>query len=110
MPISGRVAFGAMDDVVFGTPAAEAVADAARRHGATRAFLMVSSSLNRNTDEIAKVRAALGNRCAGVWDGMPPHTPRSAVLKAAAAARRPGPRLDTRNQVRTSRPTARSHG
>jgi alcohol dehydrogenase class IV len=87
MPISGRVAFGAMDDVVFGTPAAEAVADAARRHGATRAFLMVSSSLNRNTDEIARVRAALGNRCAGVWDGMPPHTPRSAVLKAAAAAR-----------------------
>ena len=29
---------------------------------------MVSSSLNRNTDEIDKVRRALGNRCAGTFD------------------------------------------
>jgi maleylacetate reductase len=48
---------------------------------------MVSSSLNRNTDEIARVKAALGNRCAAVWDGMPPHTPRSAVLRATDQAR-----------------------
>lgn len=87
MPKAGRVAFGAMDAVVFGRPAAEAVAEEARKLGATRVFLMVSSTLNRNTDEIAKVKAALGNRCAGVYDGMPPHTPRTAVLKAAAAAR-----------------------
>ncbi len=87
MPTSGRVAFGAMDAVVFGKPAAEAVAEEARRLGATRVFLMVSQSLNRNTEEVAKLKAALGNRCAGVWDGMPPHTPRAAVIKATEAAR-----------------------
>ena len=87
MAASGRVNFGTMDAVVFGKPAAEAVAEEARRLGATRVFLMVSSSLNRNTEEIATVKAALGNRCAAVWDGMPPHTPRSAVLRATEQAR-----------------------
>jgi maleylacetate reductase len=87
MAASGRVNFGTMDSVVFGKPAAEAVAEEARRLSATRVFLMVSSSLNRNTDEIARVKAALGNRCAAVWDGMPPHTPRSAVLRATEQAR-----------------------
>jgi maleylacetate reductase len=87
MAASGRVNFGTMDAVVFGKPAAEAVAEEARRVGAMRVFLMVSRSLNRNTDEIATVKAALGNRCAAVWDGMPPHTPRSAVLRATEQAR-----------------------
>jgi maleylacetate reductase len=87
MAASGRVNFGTMDAVVFGKPAAEAVAEEARRLSATRVFLMVSSSLNRNTEEIATVKAALGNRCAAVWDGMPPHTPRSAVLRATEQAR-----------------------
>ena len=87
MAASGRINFGTMDAVVFGKPAAEAVAEEAQRLSATRVFLMVSSSLNRNTEEIAKVKAALANRCAAVWDGMPPHTPRSAVLKATEQAR-----------------------
>ena len=87
MAASGRVNFGTMDAVVFGKPAAEAVAEEARRLSATRVFLMVSSALNRNTDEIARVKAALGNRCSAVWDGMPPHTPRSAVLRATEQAR-----------------------
>ena len=87
MAASGRINFGTMDAVVFGKPAAEAVAEEARRLSATRVFLMVSSSLNRNTEEIARVKAALGNRCAAVWDGMPPHTPRSAVLRATEQAR-----------------------
>jgi maleylacetate reductase len=84
---SGRVIFGAMDEVVFGKPAAEAVAAQAHRLGATRIFLMVSGSLNRNTDEIAMVRRALGNRYCGSFDCMPPHTPRSSVIQATEAAR-----------------------
>src|SRR5204862_1645967 len=84
---SGRVVFGEMDEVVFGKPAAESVADQAQRLGATRVFLMVSNSLNRNTDEIEKVRRALGNRCAGTFDRMPPHTPRSGVIQATEAVR-----------------------
>jgi maleylacetate reductase len=84
---SGRVVFGHMDEVVFGKPAAEAIAGQVRRLGATRVFLMVSNSLNRNTEEIDKIRGALGNCCAGSFDRMPAHTPRTAVIEATQAAR-----------------------
>ncbi len=87
MPQTGHVAFGAMDEVVFGKPAAEAIVEAARRLGATRIFLMVSGTLNRETDEITKVRRLLGNRCVGIFDAMPPHTPRAAVIRATQQAR-----------------------
>jgi maleylacetate reductase len=87
---SGRVAFGAMETVVFGKPAAETVAEEARRRDAQRVFLMVSGTLNRTTEEIAKVRRALGNRFAGLFDHMPPHTPRHAVIEAAKMAREAG--------------------
>lgn len=87
---SGRVAFGAMEAVAFGKPAADTVAEEARRRDAERVFLMVSGTLNRTTDEIAKVRRALGNRFAGLFDHMPPHTPRHAVIEAAAMAREAG--------------------
>src|SRR5439155_25538753 len=84
------VAFGAMETVVFGKPAAETVAEEARRRDAERVFLMVSGTLNRTTDEIAKVRRALGNRFAGLFDHMPAHTPRHAVIEAAEMAREAG--------------------
>jgi maleylacetate reductase len=84
---SGRVAFGAMDEVVFGVPAATAIPAQLDRLGATRAFLMVSGTLNRETGEIGKIRQALGPRCVGIFDTMPPHTPREAVIAATAQAR-----------------------
>ena len=83
----GRVVFGAMDEVVFGQPAAAAIVAQMDRLGASRAFLMVSGSLNRQTDEIAKIRDAVSARCVGLFDAMPPHTPREAVIAASEAAR-----------------------
>src|SRR5436190_6294113 len=90
MQQSGRVAFGAMEAVAFGRPAAEMIAEISSRWGAKRVFLMVSGTLNRETDEIEKVRRALGNRCAGTFDQMSPHTPRKAVIAAAEQARAVG--------------------
>jgi maleylacetate reductase len=90
MPKSGRIAFGAMEAVVFGRPAADGVAEEVERCGAERVFLLASGTLNRSTDEIAKLRQALGVRFGGTFDRMPPHTPRSAVIAAAAAAREAG--------------------
>ena len=84
---TGRVVFGQMEEVVFGQPAAQAVAEQVRRIGAQRVFLMVSGTLNRETDEIEQVRRALGNYCVGTFAAMPPHTPRSAVIAAAQQAR-----------------------
>ena len=86
----GRVVFGAMDEVVFGRPAAEAVPEQMARLGARRAFLMVSGTLNRQTGEVEKIRQALGSRYALTFDAMPPHTPREAVIAAAGQAREAG--------------------
>jgi maleylacetate reductase len=86
----GRVVFGAMDEVVFGHPAADAIVAQMDRLGAGRAFLMVSGTLNRQTGEIEKIRKALGSRCVAIFDAMPPHTPREAVIAAAEQARAAG--------------------
>lgn len=83
----GRVAFGLMEQVIWGSAADQVVAELATKAGAERVFLMVSGTLNRETDVIAKVRAALGNKCAAVFDQMPAHTPRQAVIAAAEMAR-----------------------
>jgi len=83
----GRVVFGAIEEVVFGHPAAGAIVAQMDRLGTSRAFLMVSGTLNRQTDEITKIRDALGGRCAGLFDAMPAHTPREAVIAATQAAR-----------------------
>ena len=87
MPQSGRVVFSKMDEVIFGRPAAEAVADQADRLNASRVFLLVSGTLNRKTKEVENIRKALGNRHAGTFDAMLPHTPRSCVIAAADEAR-----------------------
>ena len=86
----GRVVFGAMDEVVFGRPASGAILEQLDRLGAQRAFLMVSGTLNRETDEIENIRRALGLRCVGTFDAMPPHTPRAAVIAASEQARAAG--------------------
>ncbi|MDN3277599.1 iron-containing alcohol dehydrogenase [Frankia sp. RB7] len=86
----GRVVYGAIEEVVFGHPATEAIVAQMDRLGMGRAFLMVSGTLNRETDEIAKIKAALGPRCAGLFDAMPAHTPREAVIAATNAAREAG--------------------
>ncbi len=86
----GQVVFTAMDRVVFGQPAAEAVAAEAARLQAKRVFILASGTLNRETDEIAKVRDALGDRFAGLSDDMPAHSPREAVVACANSAREAG--------------------
>jgi maleylacetate reductase len=86
----GRVEFGHMNEVRFGVPAARAVAELAGSMGAERVFLMVSGTLRRTTGEVEAVRLALGNKCAGVFDAMPAHSPRRAVIAAANQARAAG--------------------
>ena len=87
MLTSGRVVFSKMEEVHYGKPAAQSLAELVKEHGAERVFLMVSGTLNRETDEVEKVRRALGNKCVGTFDRMPAHSPRSAVIAAAAQAR-----------------------
>jgi len=82
--------FPALERLVYGKPAAQALAAEVERIDAKRVFLIVSGTMNRTTDEVKKVRTALGDRYAGSYDGIPPFTPRSAVLEAAGLARSAG--------------------
>lgn len=87
---NGQVVFTGMDRVIFGQAAADAVAGEAERLGAERVFLLVSGTLNRETDAVETMAAALGPRYAGRWDHMPSHSPREAVVDCANAARDAG--------------------
>ncbi|MDM0111405.1 iron-containing alcohol dehydrogenase [Variovorax sp. J22R133] len=86
MHTTGTHLFPAMDRVIFGKPMAEAVADEAKRLGKKRVFLIVSRTLNTQTDAIAKLRDALGDRFGGLYDGVPQHTSREVVATATRAA------------------------
>ena len=85
----GRVVFGAMDEVVFGTPGrrGDRRADGPAGRAAAR-FLMVSGHAEpRRPTRSTKSAARSGARCVGIFDAMPPHTPREAVIAAAEQAR-----------------------
>ena len=84
---SGTMVFTQMNRVIFGRPAAETIATEADRLGAKRVFVLTGRTLNTKTGEIGKIRAALGPRFAGVFDHMPSHSPRDAVVACADAAR-----------------------
>src|SRR5262245_64992963 len=79
--------FPGLERLVYGRPAAQSLAAEVERIGAKRVFFIVSGTMNRTTDEVEKVRAALRDRHAGTYDGIPPFNPRTAVLKAAELAR-----------------------
>jgi alcohol dehydrogenase class IV len=76
-----------IDKVVWGTPAAEAIAAEVDALGAKRVFVVASGTLSRSTDEIGKIRSALGDRFAGLFDHCKEHTPLESVIECAAAVR-----------------------
>ena len=71
----------------MGRRTAEALVEEAELLGAQRIFLLVSTTLRKNTQEIAEIESALGARLAQTYDGIAAHAPRTDVLKATAAAR-----------------------
>ena len=93
MAVQGTYENFAIDRVVYGRPAAQTVATESDRLGAERVFLMVSRTLERECGWVDEMRAALGSRYVGSYSGMPPHTPRDAVLDATALARAAKPDL-----------------
>ena len=87
MVTASTIALTATERVTLGQPAAAAIAAEAERLGARRVFILSGVSLNRKTDEIRRIEAALGSRHAATHDSIQPHAPRSDVLAAANAAR-----------------------
>ena len=90
---SGTHEFLAQDRVIWGVPAANAVAAEAERRGAQRVFIVTGRTLNRKTDAIERIKSALGSRWADTFDECVEHTPRESVIAAAQAARAARPDL-----------------
>ena len=82
-----RVDLTSMEAVVFDVPAHEALAAEVARIGAERVFILCSGTLNRETDEVEKLRRALGGKCAAVFDKLSAHVPRADVIAATQMAR-----------------------
>ncbi|MCK1358539.1 iron-containing alcohol dehydrogenase [Bradyrhizobium sp. 199] len=79
--------FPAIDRVVYGKAASEAIRDEAERLGAKRVFLIASRTLNSKTDEIEKIRRALGDKHAATFDGIAQHTTRKQAAEVALHAK-----------------------
>jgi maleylacetate reductase len=75
--------FPAIDRVVYGKAASDALNDEAVRLDAKRVFLIVSRTLNTKTDEIEKIRRALGGRYVATFDGIAEHTTRKQAAEVA---------------------------
>ncbi len=82
-----------LERVIFGRPAAEAVAAEAGRLGAKRVFVVASQTLARRTGLIDGIRRALGPLDAGLFDECVAHTPWPSVIAAAEAVRAATPDL-----------------
>ncbi|ALV40004.1 alcohol dehydrogenase [Pseudarthrobacter sulfonivorans] len=82
-----------MRRVRIGEALADAIDNESQILGANRIFIVSSSTLNNKTDEIEKVKKALGSRVVGVFDAVRPHVPREDVISAAHAAKEGGPDL-----------------
>lgn len=76
-----------VERVHMGAPAAEALLGEVDRLGVSRVFILAGGHLRTDTDEIAKIERALGERHAATWSGIAPHAPRDDVLAATNAAR-----------------------
>src|ERR1700758_4067595 len=87
MRIAGSYQYPTMETVIYGKPAAEALREEAERLDARRVYLIASRTLNTKTDEIERIRKALGNRYAETFDGIPQHTTREVVVKTAKQAK-----------------------
>lgn len=81
-----QMRFTRTERVLMGMPAAEAIADQAAAMSCKNVFLIVSTALRENTDEITKIEKKLGSNHAGTFSGIAPHAPRADVLRASIAA------------------------
>jgi alcohol dehydrogenase class IV len=68
----------------------ESLKDQVARVGAKRAFVVCSPSVNRRTDTVRRIEAALGNRYAGVYDGIEKDSTYASVSAARQAATEAG--------------------
>lgn len=89
--LSGEFKFIQINKVIFGPGTAVAnVRNEVAALGRKRAFIITGSTLNNKTDLVERVKTALGEMYAGVYDKVTQHVPRKCVLDAAEMAKEAG--------------------
>ncbi|MGE0799466.1 MAG: iron-containing alcohol dehydrogenase [Lautropia sp.] len=76
--------------VYLDRPAMDAIRAEADLIGASRVFIIASGTLARTTDEVERVRSALGDRYAGTYARVPVRASHAAVIEAGRLARAAG--------------------
>lgn len=84
--LTGTHHWPAQERVIYGWPAADALADEIRRAGARKVFVTTTRSLTGGA-LIAGIVRSLGEKFAGKFDAISAHSPREGVLAGAAALR-----------------------
>jgi len=82
--------YAPLESVLVGENVALTLPRLAEKYAAKKVFLLTTGSLSRATSEFADLQAALGARCAGLFDGITAHSPREQVLKALEEVRSAG--------------------
>jgi maleylacetate reductase len=85
--IEGTHRYPRTDAVIYGRPAAEAVAELAKGYGARRLLIVTTRSLDTPNGVVAGLRTALGGACVGVFSAIRAHSPREDVVACAEFAR-----------------------
>lgn len=87
-PGAGTFNVTALERVVFGAPAEEAVVAEAENYGADRVFVTSTRSLaQKEAGPLQRLERALGPRHAGTYAAIRSHSPREDVVAGARAAR-----------------------
>ena len=84
--ITGTHHWTAQERVIYGKPAAGALAEEIARARAERVFVMTTRSLTQGA-LLARVVESLGGKFAGKLDSIGAHSPREAVIEGATALR-----------------------
>ena len=84
--VPGRLQVMPIDSIIFGQQAKEILPKEIRKLKCKRAFLLVSSTLNTNTNEITNIIEKLGKLYVGLYQNVPSHSPRNHVIMASIEA------------------------
>jgi maleylacetate reductase len=85
--IQGTHRFPPMEQVIYGVPLEQALAQEIERTAVHAVYVLASGTLTRQTDVVETVKRVLGNKLAGICTSIGAHTPRPDVVAAANAAR-----------------------
>ena len=88
--LSGTHRNSLQEQVIYGRPSREALAELAKAFGAGRLMITSTASLAGEGGLARTLAADLGGACVGVFAGVSAHSPREGVIAGAREARRLG--------------------